>query len=245
MKRLMILIMFATISVAAFCQITKPVTMEELEVTPPKFTGVDNVVAVVTFLEGEKATKSTPAIADYLAKNFKFPENTTNPDSIIIEGTEVVQFTVLPTGELTDFNIFNSLSPAIDAEIIRVLKSTKGMWMPGTSDGERVAMKSEITLAINLGRTDRYELKRDFIEKARKSYTKAGELWLKGKPKRALRHYNRGIRYMPNDRGLLYMRGLCRYNLGDMEGARADWRRLRELGGTDVESFYFTGKTER
>jgi hypothetical protein len=50
---------------------------------------------------------------------------------------------------------------------------------------------------------------------------------------------------MPNDRGLLYMRGLCRYNLGDMDGARDDWRRLKALGGSDLESVYFTGKTEK
>lgn len=242
MKRLIILLMLVAFSAAAFSQVTKPVTMEELEVTAPKFTGIENFKAVVTFLEGEQATKSTPAMASYVAKNFQYPEDN---EGNMREGTEVIQFTVLPSGELTDFNIINSLSPEIDAETIRVLKSTKGMWVPGTSGGEPVAMKSEITLAIKLGADRETAMKKDFVEMARASYKKAGELWIQGKPKRALRHYNKGIRYMPNDRGLLYMRGLCRYNLGDMDGAREDWRRLRALGGSDLESVYFTGKTEK
>ena len=242
MKRLMILLMFVTLSVAAFCQVTKPVTMEELEVTPPKFTGIENFKAVVTFLEGGETTKSSPAMANYVAQNFQYPEY---PEGRYYEGTEVVQFTVLPSGELTDFHIINSLSPEIDAETIRVLKTTKGMWVPGTSGGKPVAMKSEITLAIKMGESEKSASKKDFVEIARQSYKKAGELWIQGKPKRALRHYNKGVRYMPNDRGLLYMRGLCRYNLGDMDGARADWRRLKELGGSDLESIYFTGKTEK
>jgi tetratricopeptide (TPR) repeat protein len=242
MKRLMILIMLVALSVAAFCQVTKPVTMEELEVTPPKFTGIENFNAVVTFLEGEEATKSSPAMANYVAQNFQYPEY---PEGRLYEGTEVVQFIVLPSGELTDFHFINSLSPEIDAEIIRVLESTKGMWVPGTSGGEPVAMKSEITLAIKLGGSEESASRKDFVEMARKSYKRAGELWIQGKPKRALRHYNKGIRYMPNDKGLLYMRGLCRYNLGDMDGAREDWRRLKALGGSDLESVYFTGKTEK
>ena len=38
---------------------------------------------------------------------------------------------------------------------------------------------------------------------------------------------------MPYDQALFYMRGLCKYELGDKEGARKDWERLLALGGND------------
>ncbi|MEN8118316.1 MAG: hypothetical protein ABFS16_15120, partial [Bacteroidota bacterium] len=51
--------------------------------------------------------------------------------------------------------------------------------------------------------------------------------------KKALKHFNHGIRYCPNDKALLYIRGLCRYELGDENGARKDWNRIVDLGGID------------
>ena len=44
---------------------------------------------------------------------------------------------------------------------------------------------------------------------------------------------------MPNDKALLYARGLCRYELGDTEGARRDWNRIVALGGIDFSEFAY------
>ncbi len=51
------------------------------------------------------------------------------------------------------------------------------------------------------------------------------------KPKKALRHYNKSVRYLPNDKGLLLIRGICNYELGNEENARKDWNRIVSLGG--------------
>ena len=60
--------------------------------------------------------------------------------------------------------------------------------------------------------------------------------FVKGKLRKALKSYDEGIRLLPYDQGLYLMRGLCRYELGYVEGARQDWIRCKDLGGGDMNS---------
>jgi TonB family protein len=227
MKRMVVLILLATFSVAVFAQ--DPVALGELKVTPPRFAGIDNVVPFLKNME-------TQSMGDYVSENFHYPDQM---DMNIDEGTVIVQFKILPTGKLADFQVINSVSPEVDAEVLRVLESTNGMWIPGTSDGKPVAMKREFALLVKLGGSKESAEAKDFVEIARSSFSKGCTLFLdRNKPQRALKHYDKGIRYRPNDKALLYMRGLCRYQAGNEEGARTDWHRLRDLGGADYESFY-------
>ena len=55
-----------------------------------------------------------------------------------IEGRVVVGFTVTAAGEMTDFKIVKSVSPELDAEAIRALKSLKVTWTPARKDGKPV-----------------------------------------------------------------------------------------------------------
>ena len=227
MKRIVVLILLAMFSVAVFAQ--DPVALGELKVTPPRFAGIDNVVPFLKNLE-------TQSMADYVSENFQYPDKM---DMNIDEGTVIVRFRILSSGKLADFQIVNSVSPEVDAEVLRVLKSTNGMWIPGTSDGKPVPMNREFALVVKLGGTEESAKEKDFVEIARSSFRKGCTIFLdKNKPRRALKHYDKGIRYRPNDKALLYMRGLCRYQVGNEEGARTDWHRLRDLGGADYESFY-------
>ena len=199
------------------------ISINEVEVTPPKFTGIDKVLEVV---QGTEAT----SIHQYLVNNFNYP----NKNGVSDEGTEVVRFTVTQSGKLENFNVINSVSFKIDKEIIRVLKSTSGMWKPGYNNGEPVDMEKEIAFAIKIGVTEDQALMKDF-QKIAECCFKSGNkrFFIKGKPKKALKHYDHGIKLMPYDQALFYMRGLCKYELGDKEGARKDWERLLALGGID------------
>ena len=223
---------FATLSVAALCQVHPSVRMDELKVTPPQFAGIENVAA---FLE----TREAQSLNKYVALHFQYPDTR---NGRVYEGTELVQFVVSPTGEISDIQVINSLSRDIDAEVIRILRSTSGMWIPGTSGGKPTAMNSAVSLVIKTGGTEEDALKKDFQEMAQCSFKRAGKLWFdKCKPQRALKAYNRAMRYRPNDEGLLLMRGLCKYELGDKEGARVDWCRYRDCGGTvDFEGAFLT-----
>ncbi|RSK42356.1 energy transducer TonB [Hymenobacter perfusus] len=57
-----------------------------------------------------------------------------------LEGRVWVYFVVTPTGELTDFKISKGLSPAYNAEAIRVIKAQPA-WSPGYQSGQAVRVQ--------------------------------------------------------------------------------------------------------
>ena len=62
-------------------------------------------------------------------------------------------------------------------------------------------------------------------------------LLAKKNPKKAINYYNQGLKYLPYDTGLLFSRGICRFELGDKKGAREDWNRLHDLNGPDMSEY--------
>ena len=202
--------------------------IKEVEVTPPKFTGIENAAAILE-------TDNSLLIRNYLIKNAHC-----NGYAIDCwqEGTEIVQFTVTPSGNVTNFKVINSVSSKIDEELIRVLKTTDGMWKPGYSNGEPIAMNKEVSLLFKAGNHDSNEIVIHFTNKALKYFQEGNiNLFVKNKPKKALKLYNKGVQYRPNDKGLLLLRGICCYELGNTESAQRDWDRIVTLGGTDPGNF--------
>jgi hypothetical protein len=199
-------------------------TVKEVKVTAPKFTGIENAAAILSHKEPE-------TISEYLMKNFQYTGNQ------FFEGTEVVQFTVTPSGELTDFNIINSVSREIDREMIRVLKTTEGMWIPGYSNNVAAEMTKEVSMAFYPAEYSSKSVTEIFIQKATHYFNDGSKtLFEKHNPKKALKFYSKGINYMPYDKSLLLLRGICRFETGDKEGAHNDWERLKTLGGFDIEN---------
>ena len=203
------------------------VDLEE-EVTPPKFTGIENGAAILE-------TDNSFTVKNYLLKNVICPKRSAE---CWLEGTEIVQFTITASGNVNNFKVINSVSPDIDKEIIRVLKTTNGMWKPGYLNGEPTAMEKEVSILFRVGDYNYSEVEKHFTNKAT-YYFKEGSLNLlvKNNPKKALKHFNNGVRYLPNDTGLLMLRGICNYELGDTESAKRDWDRIVILGGIDTRKF--------
>jgi len=115
------------------------VSLEESEVTPPKFTGIENPAA---FPEADNSV-----VRNYLRKQLIRP----NPSNEYwLDGTEIVQFTVTPSGNLTNFKVINSVCPAIDREIFHILETTNGMWEPGYRNGEPAADRCIIPDQLNV-----------------------------------------------------------------------------------------------
>lgn len=225
MKTIVFLIICLILSISAIGQDrTKNVDIDEVRVTPPKFTMVQNAS------EFFNSSNYSP-IENYLIKHFVCP---TEVAECNIEGTEVIQFTVTPDGKLTNFEVVNSVCREVDKELIKILNRTDEMWLPGYNNGEPTAMEHEVSLMI--GDYSQNEIVNHFIKKAENNFEKGGStLFVDHKPKKALRHYNNGIRYMPNDKSLLLMRGICHYELGNKERARRDWNRVVTLGGIDYD----------
>ncbi len=164
---------------------------------------------------------------DFLEHAFEFPAKSKKAG---LQGTEVVQFTVTTDGQITDFKVLNSVSPEIGQEVIRILEVTNGKWAPGTVEGKPVAMKKEVSVVFKNNPAT------NFVELANKHLQKGNQaLFIKDQPEKALKHFNRGINFLPNEKTLLAVRGLCKYKLGDETGANHDWDRLKILAKRNNE----------
>ena len=204
--------------------------VKEVKVTAPKFAGIENAVEILNASESE-------TINGYLSKNFNYNDNR----DVKPEGTEVVQFTVTPSGELTDFVIINSVSRDIDKEMIRVLQTTGGMWIPGYNNKVPAAMTKEVSMAFYGGNNASKSVTEIFTEKATHYFMDGSKiLFEKQNPKKAMKYYRWGLNYLPYDKNLLIMRGICRFETGDKDGAHQDWTRVKEMGGFDLEDSYLT-----
>jgi hypothetical protein len=188
------------------------------EVTPPEFNGKN--------FEMLTQGKTCTSLNDYLRGCACYPDECIKQR---VEGTEVVEFVVTSEGKLTAFYVVNSLSPEIDAHVISLLEKTSGMWSPGKVDNKVVPMRSEVSIVFKWNEFKELEAT-DFYEKAKMHFDKGSrQLLVLRKPGKAIKHFNAGIRYLPKDESLLMLRGICRYELGDKNGALNDWKRMRVL----------------
>jgi TonB family protein len=229
MKTILFFAISMLITTFAFGQ--EPQEVAEIQVTAPQFTGVENA----TLSQTESANL---LIRNYLKDRINYPEKA---QACNIDGTEVVQFTVTADGNLADFKIINSVCTEIDQEIVGVLKNTNGMWLPGYNNGKPVDMTKEVSMVFCLDNGSSKSTHEIFTEKATHYFNSGNKnLFEKHNPKKALKFYSWGVNYLPYDHSLLLWRGMCRYELGDKEGAMDDWNRMTSLGCDIDMSEYIT-----
>jgi TonB family protein len=191
-------------------------------ITPPKFTGIEGTIPVIV-------QEKYLSIDDYMLTHVNYPEEAVRKYAM---GTEEISFSVTTEGKVADIKILNSVHRSIDDEVIRVLETTNGRWMPGFINGEAQTMETEISIVFRFDDRTASET----VDLAKKYFSRGCEnLFLKHNPKLALRGFNKGVVLLPKDKGLLALRGLTRYELGDKNGALDDWTKLRNLGGKEGE----------
>ena len=171
---------------------------------------------------------STQAINEYLCKQICYPLKSINCNR---EGIEVIQFVVNTNGQLSDFKVINSVCPAIDEAMITALQTTNGMWNPAYENGKAVANTTEIYRVFKIDdELTAEEIHKEFTAKATDYFNRANKQLLeKNNPARAKKLYSMGLNYLPFDESLLLGRGLCCYELGDVQSANSDWKRMKEL----------------
>jgi TonB family protein len=181
--------------------------------------------------------ESSATFESYLQDNIEYPKEAIK---CFNQGTVVVQFVVNANGELSDFKVINSVCPEIDKEVIRVVKTTDGMWKPALTSGKPVPMIKEVSMmfATSVEVKDLEAPVEYFTLLARNCWMRGNKLLVeKHNLKRAMKQYDEAIKYLPYDGAALLARGLCKYELGDKEGARSDWERINRIGRTDADSF--------
>lgn len=224
MKKLLIPLALCLFSLCCFPQNPIPIpNTDEITVSPP------------TFIGSEFQNLSNDMILRrYILKHIDYP---LNPERCIIEGQSVVEIEVEKSGNVGKIEFISSLCPEIDKEIERVILSTNGMWKPGLNNDKAVVMPKVISIAFTNSKSSSVNTQKVFKEKAIYCF-KAGskKLYNKQNPQKALHYFNRGLRYMPYDQGLLLSRGLCLYEIGDIDGAYKDWNRVTMQGGVDLKT---------
>lgn len=82
----------------------------------------------------------------YLQQNVKYPKSAEKNKQ---EGHVIVRFVVEKDGSLTDFAVARSVSPALDAEALRVAKMMP-KWIPAKNKGKTVRMRYNIPIKFSL-----------------------------------------------------------------------------------------------
>lgn len=102
------------------------------------------------------------------------------------------------------------------------------MWKPGYNNGVPTEMEHEVGFMV--GDYNENTFVPHFVRQAEKYFALGNiTLYKNHNPKKALKYYNKGVLYLPNDIALLQLRGLCYYELGDSENAKKDWNRIETL----------------
>jgi len=221
MKTKLILVLCMIMPIITFGQEKKENAgkLKEVSISPAIFSERSRAMPALSEEESE-------SIENYLSRNVIYPERAVKA---IKQGTAMVKFVVSPKGEISDFKVTNSVSAEIDDEVIRVLKTTAGMWIPGYFNGEPVAEEKEVSVVFKLTELGKYY---DFIVLGQKFFSKGADMFfMKSNYQKAIKYYDQGIVLLPKDKGLLLMRGMARYESGDTKGACQDWTRLKDLGG--------------
>lgn len=194
--------------------------------TPPVFTSD-------RFSE-EGMQGNTPfLIYSYLRENVEYPEVALKYN---IQGTEILQFTVTASGDVAHIKVVNSLCPEIDEEITTVLNTTNGMWQPGLKNGEPVDMEREIAMVFQISGFKNGTNENLFKEQATALFNKGSKALLsQNNPAKALKYFDKALKFLPNESTILYSRGMAKYLLNDIEGAQADWNRMDVLSAARNE----------
>ena len=86
------------------------------------------------------------ALFEFLGKNIRYPEAA---EKAGIQGRVIVTFVVMKDGSVDRAKVVKSVSPELDAEALRCVKSMP-KWIPGKQNGEAVNVKYTIPLTFRL-----------------------------------------------------------------------------------------------
>ncbi|MCK5209821.1 MAG: hypothetical protein KAQ62_23915 [Cyclobacteriaceae bacterium] len=181
----------------------------------PKNSGMINILEP-TF----KGTNESVDINEFLQENLRIA---LDGQKWGIVGALVVQFNVLPTGNLSEIQVIKGVSLKYDHSVISTLEATNGMWNPGTINGCPVPMEKEVIVVFKSEGTDLFKA-------AQMNIDKADELLKEGNYSRAIKLYSLALESCPSYETTIYRRGLARYYNGDLEGALNDFERVSDLG---------------
>ncbi|MEM6842118.1 MAG: energy transducer TonB [Bacteroidota bacterium] len=183
-----------------------------------------------------------PTFYKLIAETLRYPRSARQSEII---GTSIISFVLHPSGEISEWNIINSLGKEIDEEVIHVFKKTEKIWLPDSLEEKSYVLFFPVHFIINGHIYNLTAHSAGFMQEeiklvaegntSRKTLTdqslaqQANDLYQKQKYKPAMRHLNELIRRNPFSSELYKMRGYCRYMTDDKVGACEDYQKIETL----------------
>jgi len=87
-----------------------------------------------------------PKLFEYLSQNIRYPKEAMESNT---QGRVIVSFVVCKDGSICDAKVVKSVSPALDAEGLRVISSMPN-WTPGSQKGQPVNVKYTVPISFRL-----------------------------------------------------------------------------------------------
>lgn len=131
---------------ARVISLNPPVLAEPITEDLPFDTFMDEDPVYTTVDYMPKYPGGDAELLKYINRTIKYPENAQKEG---IKGIVVVSYIVEKDGSLSDFKVVRSVSPELDEESIRVLK-TMEKWTPGKHNGEIVRVKYTVPITFRL-----------------------------------------------------------------------------------------------
>lgn len=122
-------------------------TKEQVQVkeeSEPELVDGEEVLTVVEVMP--KYPGGDAELLKFIAQNIQYPKESQEKGE---KGRVICSFVVAKDGSLKKFEVVRSLTPLLDAEAIRVLK-TMPLWTPGTNGGKPVAVKFTVPITFKL-----------------------------------------------------------------------------------------------
>ena len=109
------------------------------------------------------------AMMDFFNKNMKYPKEAFDAKQ---EGRVIAQFVVEKDGSITDAHIVKSVSPALDAEALRIVNAMPN-WTPGRQNGKPVRVKYTVPITFKLTGGETNNAKESNVNTDKNEYTEA------------------------------------------------------------------------
>lgn len=142
-------------------------------------------------------------------------------------GHLVASFTVAKNGVIDSAKILEGISPDVDKQVLAAINSSGKSWTPGKLNGKYVSVRMVVELRYGVG---------DIAIPASFNSMSATSAYNAKAYDIALYYFDLALRGAPFDQDNLYKRGMCKLLLGNTAGACADWKKIKELGGSQADA---------
>jgi tetratricopeptide (TPR) repeat protein len=154
---------------------------------------------------------------DYVFEKFGFPEYK--------KGGFVVRFIVNKNGQIKGTKLVASSNERYNEKLIQAINKTKGKWIPGTFQGEKVNI--EVEYNYNLGFEDRQITSVvDSIAYAETYYSTGNDFFQTGSYKQAEKYYNKALEFNPMHINAYYQHAATSIVLRKKDEACKDYQQL-------------------